>query len=419
MKNLLKISMTLAGIFLTMSLAFGQDAVPAPDVALTFEGTPGAYAPEVTDVSGNGNNALWYNYFISDGENPAAELYAGYFADSGKFGAAWYASGYHQSCCNMCSSAEDFILLAGNNSANDYEGFQGKSEVFHNGMSAMTVMFWFKSNRNYDDQTTTPCPKGVPLAMHEQELLFSHGTNGLAINNSIGFYEVKVAGHSMGLVWNGAAQAKYKWQHIAVTFDGSTGALTFYLDGELGSPAGGDPNPLMTALDSIVGSNSSTEIGAQNSGGLFGNVSAFWDAANEQCCVVPVLDPFIPKYRTGWPAGGYYDEFVFYRDVALTQEQIQCIMNNGIEQAMVSCTGNIGIKKLNKQTSKIYPNPASDMIRISLLDSNIEEMTIFNVVGAAVLQRVVENGDQVDISDLRQGVYFVKLGNQLNKLIIK
>ena len=59
------------------------------------------------------------------------------------------------------------------------------------------------------------------------------------------------------------------------------------------------------------------------------------------------------------------------------------------------------------------------MITIQLAERNMEDMTIFNVVGAAVLQRMVENGDRVDVSDLREGVYFVKLGNQLNKLVIK
>ena len=424
-----RILLVISAAVFAVIAGFAQESFPTPDVALTFEGTPGEYVVEIPDISGNDNHAYWYNYFQYGGDITDSTLYAGYHTDEGKFGGSWYISGYHQSCCNMCSSSEDFILLAGNNQDWDITEVQGMHPVWHTDMESMTVMFWFKSNRDYTLTDKIPCPKGTDLGMHEQELLFSHGKrNAIAIANDKGFYNVRVgyqaeAGVSenkeVRLVYNGTARIEKDWQHIAVTFDGANnGALTVYIDGEIGTSGYADPNPVETGYDSIRTDNSSTELGAQNNAGLYGDPgNGVWAEPNEQCCVPE--DANVPKYRTGWPAGGYYDEFVFYKDKVLTQEEIQNIMNNGIEAAMGgSGTESIADREFLNRFG-FHPNPAQASIIIRCSAPNTE-VQVFNIVGATVLHRYASNFENIDISGLEKGVYLVKIGSEYTgKLMVK
>jgi hypothetical protein len=328
----------------------------------------------------------------------------------------------------MCYSSEDFILLAGNNNANDIAECRDPHPLFHTGMKSLTVMFWFKSNRDYTLTNKIPCPKGTSLGMHEQELLFSHGKrNGIAIANDKGFYNVKVGyrppegtevKQEIRLVYNGVNRVEKDWQHIAVTFDGTqNGKLTVYVDGEIGVSGYADPNPVESGYDSIRTDRSSTEIGAQNNAGLFGDPGdGFFTGAYVECCCPE--GGMYPKYRTGWPAGGYYDEFVFFKDTALTQEQIQLIMNQGIVSAMSGGNQNL-IKTKQQIVSSVYPNPATGTITVRMADQYRENMTIINVIGKVVLQKQVINGDRIDISSLETGIYFVRLGENISKLVIQ
>ncbi|MDR2084736.1 MAG: Omp28-related outer membrane protein [Bacteroidales bacterium] len=68
-----------------------------------------------------------------------------------------------------------------------------------------------------------------------------------------------------------------------------------------------------------------------------------------------------------------------------------------------------GITDNNKTT--IYPNPANDYINITDI-SNVKSINIYNVAGKLVLQSTATN--EVNISTLNKGVYFLKLMNNDN-----
>jgi len=59
--------------------------------------------------------------------------------------------------------------------------------------------------------------------------------------------------------------------------------------------------------------------------------------------------------------------------------------------------------------SSIYPNPAKDMIHINTKEQGNFEISILNTYGQVLLSGIMSSGDAVDISDLKQGVYFLKL----------
>ena len=68
-------------------------------------------------------------------------------------------------------------------------------------------------------------------------------------------------------------------------------------------------------------------------------------------------------------------------------------------------------------TGSVYPNPASDFIKIdmnaSAMNSSIE---IFDVYGKQVMSAIY-TGEDIDISSLTAGVYFAKVGGKSWKFI--
>jgi hypothetical protein len=86
----------------------------------------------------------------------------------------------------------------------------------------------------------------------------------------------------------------------------------------------------------------------------------------------------------------------------------------------------ISVSELTKNnTLKIYPNPTQNLFTINWSGNQIEncQLEITNAVGQTVLKKTVTSNDQVDVSELTNGLYFIHLkGNSLNvspqKLII-
>lgn len=86
----------------------------------------------------------------------------------------------------------------------------------------------------------------------------------------------------------------------------------------------------------------------------------------------------------------------------------------------------VGIKESTKiNTVKLYPNPAQDAITISFPGNQLEssELEITTALGQTVYVKKIISNEQIDISNLSNGLYFIHLkGNSLNvssqKLII-
>lgn len=66
----------------------------------------------------------------------------------------------------------------------------------------------------------------------------------------------------------------------------------------------------------------------------------------------------------------------------------------------------------------IYPNPASNQIKIVGNNINLKELIIYNYSGQQVLE-FTRNGNFVDISKLSKGVYFIRIEDKVKKLVIQ
>jgi hypothetical protein len=79
--------------------------------------------------------------------------------------------------------------------------------------------------------------------------------------------------------------------------------------------------------------------------------------------------------------------------------------------------------------SLIYPNPATDYIEISSINPTLKhgvdeedyEIQIFDMLGIAVSPAGgrIKEGGRIDISNLSPGIYFIKIGNRVEKFVKK
>lgn len=85
----------------------------------------------------------------------------------------------------------------------------------------------------------------------------------------------------------------------------------------------------------------------------------------------------------------------------------------------------IGISKINNDFKiDIYPNPAKENLYINFnsLKNTITEVSVMNLLGENV-SKLKTNSNSIKISDLKEGIYFVKVANGNNiktqKIIVK
>lgn len=80
----------------------------------------------------------------------------------------------------------------------------------------------------------------------------------------------------------------------------------------------------------------------------------------------------------------------------------------------------IGVNENQTKTPNIYPNPTRGLIFIDSKTENVISATILDIVGEKIL-RVAGNIQQLDISNLQSGMYFLKLttdsGEQVKKIV--
>ncbi len=78
----------------------------------------------------------------------------------------------------------------------------------------------------------------------------------------------------------------------------------------------------------------------------------------------------------------------------------------------------IGIEENQLNSLKVYPNPTNGLIFINSKTENIESATVFNILGKKVLQ-LNGNIQQVDISTLQSGIYFLRITTDSGELVKK
>jgi uncharacterized protein YjdB len=133
-----------------------------------------------------------------------------------------------------------------------------------------------------------------------------------------------------------------------------------------------------------------------------------------------VNDKAVIHFKTT-QASGKSSFYVILKDDGSTE-------NGGIDSVrysvQISVTGTNSIDEMNSDVASLYPNPVSTKLTVILGNSNYLKALIYNENAMPVLEKTVIGLKSVDfdVSELPQGVYFLKLiGNnsQLNLKFIK
>lgn len=70
----------------------------------------------------------------------------------------------------------------------------------------------------------------------------------------------------------------------------------------------------------------------------------------------------------------------------------------------------------NESKLSVFPNPASDFIKIKNLPAEESMITVYRIDGAIVMQRSLSFASpSIDISGLSTGLYLIRIGNQTLK----
>jgi len=92
-----------------------------------------------------------------------------------------------------------------------------------------------------------------------------------------------------------------------------------------------------------------------------------------------------------------------------------CISSATITQNAVDCTG-LSTEASTKEDLSIYPNPFQ--AKITIISAKNVVAWIYNSIGSLILEQKLESErNEIDLSKEPNGIYFVKVGTQVKKII--
>ena len=90
---------------------------------------------------------------------------------------------------------------------------------------------------------------------------------------------------------------------------------------------------------------------------------------------------------------------------------------NEANQSNIVSTNALSIANTDLKIVKVYPNPAHDILHIDGATSAIDKMKLFDILGKIVSVPVNKSDNIMDISNLKSGIYFLKIKQQSIKII--
>lgn len=241
------------------------------------------------------------------------------------------------------------------------------------GSSQRTISVWFRASE-------------MPASgLQNYAFIYYQGTEsigngfGLAIGNN----QVALIGYLNDLTAN-ASFTINTWHHLAGSYDGQTAKI--YLDGTL-----------------LASGPRSWNTGTQSA------KLAYFNTSSTTCsgCNLPTT-----TYHNQFK--GMLDDLTIYNRV-LSNQEITALANNTATS----------IKQIEKKLAfTIYPNPTVDLLNIqwdpSLINPN-ETVQIVDITGRVLKERLVKSIGEtaIDISDLSNGVYIVRIGNHQETVVKK
>lgn len=111
------------------------------------------------------------------------------------------------------------------------------------------------------------------------------------------------------------------------------------------------------------------------------------------------------------------DSKIFYSDTQIfIKSNGETVSYNLSELRKAYFSVNDDVNEVDNQQFAIYPNPATDVLRINNLSDN-QHVTIYSIDGKMVKKFTMSAEAEINISDLQPGLYIIGVGNEFSKFI--
>lgn len=85
---------------------------------------------------------------------------------------------------------------------------------------------------------------------------------------------------------------------------------------------------------------------------------------------------------------------------------------------VVGSSCSLGVETVSESKQFCYPNPVDDIIQLQLLD-NQNKITLTDVLGRKLIERVVSSSHKMDMSAFKSGIYFLRINNSVGTETMK
>ena len=91
---------------------------------------------------------------------------------------------------------------------------------------------------------------------------------------------------------------------------------------------------------------------------------------------------------------------------------------NSMDIFIAKLGGITGINDIRNSNIKIYPNPTNNIFNIEGLTKNENNtIQIFDVQGKLVITKTINEKGMIDLSELNKGVYVIKIGDVVQRIV--
>ena len=155
-----------------------------------------------------------------------------------------------------------------------------------------------------------------------------------------------------------------------------------------------------------------------NAGGKYTDTNKVRRAVKYLMGIGPKPEIYTLKNSSAYPDLGGFMTWSIQKDANCTTTPANSFVRN-----YTSIFGGVGVYEEELQTSNfyIYPNPSQQNIVININELNANTtLQIVELSGAVVHEKqLTQNQEMIDISSLAAGLYFVKIGQNVQKLIVE
>ena len=137
-------------------------------------------------------------------------------------------------------------------------------------------------------------------------------------------------------------------------------------------------------------------------------------------CTASAQEVTFTIVKTNGTTAGYVmnsDSKIYYSDTQIfIKSNGETVSHNLSELRKAYFSVNDDVDEVENQQFTIYPNPAKDVLKINNLSDN-QCVTIHSIDGKMVKRIEISTEAEINISDLRPGLYIIGVGNEFSKFI--